>query len=142
MSRELNTDLGVTGLTVTAQLYVQSTGVAYGAPIACTDIGNGWYAGDMAGVRGTYNVQFMAGGVMRAGGTIVWDGANEGIYQLTSTLTMLEAMRGFAATLLGTASGLNVGLPVYRDTANTKPVVSAVSDQAGNRQSVVLDLTP
>jgi len=76
MANELNVGIGVSGLTVTAQLY--TAGAASGAAISCAEIGTtGIYTGNMTGSAATYGVAFLAGGVLRNYGEIVWDGSAE-----------------------------------------------------------------
>lgn len=55
--------------------------------------------------------------------------------------TFRQLLRGFAAALLGKANGLDTNTPKYRDLADTKNRIDAVTDARGNRQSVTLDLT-
>ena len=69
-----------------------------------------------------------------AGVTAVWAEVMDG------TRTAVQAMRGFIAALLGKASGLPTA-PKYRDIADTKNVIDAVTDTDGNRSSVTLDLS-
>jgi hypothetical protein len=62
---------------------------------------------------------------------------------LDGTRTAAQLARGWTAALLGKASGLNTGAasaPKYRDIADSKDVISAVTDASGNRSSVTLDL--
>jgi hypothetical protein len=141
--------LGVAGLTITARR-IASNGTAFGADVACPELAAapGAYMGTMAGTADNYGIVFYdAGGNQRAWrDPQYWTGtewATEGaLYVITASLTFPQLMRGVSAALLGTLSGANVGLPVFRDIANTKNVISAVTDQAGNRQTVTLDLTP
>jgi hypothetical protein len=69
-----------------------------------------------------------------AGITAVWAEV------ITGTTTAVQAMRGFIAALLGKASGLPT-TPKYRDIADTKNVIDAVTTSDGNRTTVTLDLT-
>lgn len=59
---------------------------------------------------------------------------------LAGTTTFVEALRGFIAVLLGKASGLAGTTAVYRDIADSMPVVTATVDEDGNRSAVTLDL--
>lgn len=61
---------------------------------------------------------------------------------IAGTTTAIQAMRGFCAAMVGKASGLNTNTPKYRDIADTKDVISATTDQYGNRSTVTLDLDP
>lgn len=54
--------------------------------------------------------------------------------------TVQQAMRGWSAVLLGKSTGLDTGLPVYRDMADTADRVSATTDADGNRSAVTLNL--
>ena len=56
-------------------------------------------------------------------------------------VTMRELLRGFAAVLLGKASGLATTTAKYRDMSDTKDRVTATVDANGNRSSVTKDLT-
>lgn len=63
---------------------------------------------------------------------------------LSGTRTILQAMRGMAAVLLGKSSGSVSGQassPVFRDLDDAKDVVSATTDASGNRSAVTKDLT-
>jgi hypothetical protein len=76
MPNELNIALPRTGLTVTAQRYINASAV--GTAISLTEIGSsGFYSGDMTGTAGTYQVVFLAGGANVGSGEIIWDGTNE-----------------------------------------------------------------
>lgn len=77
MSHELNASIGEAGLTVTARKYLN--GVFVGTAISCSEVSGqgGFYSGDMVGAAGFYDIQFFAGGVVRAAGTLNWDGAAE-----------------------------------------------------------------
>lgn len=55
--------------------------------------------------------------------------------------TALKMMRGFAAAMLGKASGLATATAVYRDTGDSKDRITATVDTNGNRTAVTLDLT-
>lgn len=55
--------------------------------------------------------------------------------------TLRQLTRGFAAALLGKASGMEDFAPVFRNIADTKDVISASTDADGNRTVVTLDLT-
>jgi hypothetical protein len=59
---------------------------------------------------------------------------------VAGSTTMREALRGFLAVLLGKASGLGTATAVFRDVADTMPVVTATVDADGNRTAVTLDL--
>lgn len=67
--------------------------------------------------------------------TAVWAYVVEGSY------TAVQFMRGFAAALMGKATGLDTGNPVYRDTGDSKDRIDATTDTDGNRSAVTLDLT-
>lgn len=60
---------------------------------------------------------------------------------IDGTRTQRQLLRGFAAVLLGKVSGMDTFAPVFRDIGDTKDVVSASTDNDGNRDSVTLDLT-
>jgi hypothetical protein len=55
--------------------------------------------------------------------------------------TLRQLLRGFAAALLGKASGLDTNAPKYRNLGDTKNVIDATTDANGNRTAVTLDLT-
>lgn len=59
---------------------------------------------------------------------------------VAGSTTLRQALRGFMAVLLGKASGLATATAVYRDIADTMPVVTATVDADGNRSAVTLDL--
>lgn len=60
---------------------------------------------------------------------------------IEGTTTLRQLMRGFAAVLLGKASGLASSTAVYRDIGDTKDRVTATVDADGNRSAVTRDLT-
>jgi len=76
MSNEINFS-SVTGLTITAQLYL--AGLAEGSPFAVAEIGTtGEYQANMPAVAaGTYLVIILSSGVKVGSGWIEWDGARE-----------------------------------------------------------------
>lgn len=55
--------------------------------------------------------------------------------------TAIQLMRGFAAALLGKASGLGTTNVKYRDPDDSKDVIDATVDADGNRTAITLDLT-
>jgi len=57
-----------------------------------------------------------------------------------TSLTVRGALRGFAAAMLGKASGLGTATAIYRDTNDTANRITATVDADGNRTSVTLDL--
>jgi hypothetical protein len=57
------------------------------------------------------------------------------------TTTFRQMLRGFAAVLMGKASGLATTTAVYRDIGDTKDRISATVDADGNRTAVTKDLT-
>lgn len=57
------------------------------------------------------------------------------------TTTLRQLLRGFAAVLLGKASGLDTTTAVYRDIGDTKNRITATVDADGNRTAVTRDLT-
>jgi hypothetical protein len=54
-------------------------------------------------------------------------------------LTPRQALRLFAAALLGKVSGAAANAPKFRDTGDTKDRITATTDADGNRTSVTLD---
>ena len=70
-----------------------------------------------------------------AGITAVWAELMDG------TRSAVQFMRGFAAALLGKASGLDLSAPKYRNIGDTKNVIDATTDADGNRSAVTLDLS-
>ena len=121
MSQELNIDLGESGLTVTANVYL--LGALNTAGIPCPEIGGiGKYAGDFActpNVAGTYQIAFFNGNsVSCGGGLLLWDGTQE-IHQT-----------GDSFANIGTAGA---GLPALGDArvANLDAAVSSRSTFAG-----------
>jgi hypothetical protein len=65
----------------------------------------------------------------------IWDDAVEGAY------TARQLLRGFASALMAKLSGADVTAPTFRNLADTKDRITAITDSAGNRTSVTLDLT-
>jgi hypothetical protein len=57
------------------------------------------------------------------------------------TTTLRQLLRGFAAVMLGKASGLATTTAVYRDIGDTKDRITATVDADGNRSSVTRDLS-
>ena len=55
--------------------------------------------------------------------------------------TVRQLLRGYASALMAKLSGADINLPVFRDVGDTKDRISAVTDAAGNRTAVTLDLT-
>ena len=70
-----------------------------------------------------------------AGITAIWAEVMEG------AVSAVQMMRGFAAALLGKASGLDGTTALYRDTGDTKDRITATVDSSGNRTAVTRDLT-
>jgi len=60
---------------------------------------------------------------------------------LDNSLEAQELMRIFASALVGKATGLKDGRPIYRNLADTKARITGVSDKYGNREDVTLDGT-
>lgn len=58
-----------------------------------------------------------------------------------TSLTVRQAMRLFAAALLGKASGLATTTATFRDTNDTKNRIVATVDASGNRTAVTYDKT-
>lgn len=58
---------------------------------------------------------------------------------IENNFTAEELMRLIASAALAKASGLDINTPVFRDLADTKNRISAVTDEHGNRISVNLD---
>lgn len=56
-------------------------------------------------------------------------------------VTLRQMMRGFAAALMGKASGLETTTAIYRDIGDTKDRIIATVDADGNRTAVTKDLT-
>ena len=57
------------------------------------------------------------------------------------TVTLVQSIRLLNSVLGAIVSGMDTGLPVFRDLADTKDRVSAVTDSYGNRSAVTRDLT-
>lgn len=55
--------------------------------------------------------------------------------------TLRQLLRGFASALMAKLSGADLNAPAFRDLADTKNRISAITDAAGNRTAVTLDLT-
>lgn len=55
--------------------------------------------------------------------------------------TFRQMLRGFAAVLMGKASGLATTTAVYRDIGDSKDRITATVDADGNRTAVTRDLT-
>ena len=118
---ELNAALGLTGLTVTAQLY--AGGAAIGSPVSVSEIGSsGVYSASMPAVAAaTYVVVFSAGGDHVAVGSIVWNGTSEcDLIAVESKVTAAEAILR-NKTVTNPANGI---MTVYADDGVT-PLLSA-----------------
>lgn len=77
-------------------------------------------------------------------GTVVLD--QTGMAQIWNhvidgTFTAEEVMRLIGSAAAAKASGLDVLNPIYRDIADTKNRITAVTDALGNRTSITLDVT-
>lgn len=59
---------------------------------------------------------------------------------VAGSTSLIAAIRGWNAALLGKASGLGTTTAIYRDIADTMPVITATVDANGNRSAVTLDL--
>lgn len=57
------------------------------------------------------------------------------------TRTLRQLARGWTAALLGKVSGMGSNAPKFRDIADSKDVIDATTDSAGNRTAVTLDLS-
>lgn len=122
MAKELNITLGVTGLTVTANVYL--AGVAKATGIACAEVGvTGAYSGDFTAapnVAGVYSVEFFNGAdtVASGAGQIVWDGAGE-VHQSGDSFARIGAAgAGLTATLNADVKKIN-GVTVVGDGSAT-----------------------
>lgn len=60
---------------------------------------------------------------------------------IENSVTAEQLIRGFAAALLGKASGMSTATGIFRDLADTKARITASVDEDGNRSAVTLDLT-
>ena len=58
-----------------------------------------------------------------------------------STLTVRHLLRILLAALAGESTGGGTHTPAFRDVANVKDRISAITDASGNRTAVVLDGT-
>lgn len=68
-----------------------------------------------------------------AGLTDQWDSVIE------DGVTARQLMRVMSSVLIGKVSGMNTNTPSFRDLADTKNRISAVTDTSGNRNSVTID---
>ncbi len=71
--------------------------------------------------------------------TSVGDACHDEVVEGSTTLR--ELLRGFAAALMGKASGLATTTATYRDIGDTKDRIVATVDANGNRTAVTKDLT-
>lgn len=62
-------------------------------------------------------------------------------FVVVGSKTVVQLLRGFAAVLLGKVSGGGTATIKFRDTEDTKDVVTCTEDISGNRTAVTLDLT-
>lgn len=159
MSGELNIDIGITGLTVTANVYL--LGVAKATGISCPEIGStGKYSGDFSAspnVAGVYQVAFFhsGSGLSRGGGQVVWDGSAE-VHQTgdgytqgalikakTDNLPSSPAAVGSAMTLTTgerTAIANEVEAQIIDDTDSEK-VLTAITDKIASVNPSLSGLT-
>lgn len=72
-----------------------------------------------------------------AASTSVAEAVLDGIIE--STLSLRQVTRGMGAVLLGLASGSSGSTTVFRDLANTKNRITAITDTSGNRATVTID---
>lgn len=87
------------------------------------------------------SVGAMAAGTLTAS-ALAADAVDEIIDEvIEGSTTLRQLLRGFAAALLGKASGLATTTAVYRDTGDSKDRITATVDADGNRTAVTLDLT-
>lgn len=60
---------------------------------------------------------------------------------IEGTTTLVMSIRGLNSAAMGLATGLDTGLPRYRDLGDTKDRIAATTDADGNRSVVVRDLS-
>lgn len=92
-------------------------------------------AGTTFTAAATDNISIMPPAPVTAIADGVWSRVMEG------SVTAIQMMRGFAAVLMGRASGLATATAVYRDIGDTKDRITATVDADGNRSAVTRDLT-
>lgn len=129
---EIQSGLATSSALATAQTDLDTITGSDGVTLATTQ---GNYAPSKAGdamdlVTGAVDANAVAADAVDE----IWDEVMAG------TTTARELLRGFAAALLGKASGLDTTTAVYRDIADTMNVISATVDANGNRSAVTLDL--
>jgi len=138
MSHELNIDLGQTGLTVTASVYL--AGVVKASGIACAEIGvTGKYSGNFSAspnVAGVYQVAFFVGGatVSSGGGQVVWDGTVE-VVQTGDSFARIGAAGAGLTALLPAGAGAIAWTYTVTNSVTSQPIadvdVWVTSDAAG-----------
>jgi len=117
LSNELNICLGVTGLTVTAQLY--TAGAASGGAIAMTEIGTSTvYTGTMTGAAAIYGVAILVAGVVRGFWQIIWDGTVE-VTANAVNVSKINAVSTSAVTTIKAVQGLTTADTIATYTGNT-----------------------
>lgn len=96
-------------------------------------------AGTFASGRPEVNTTHMAGTAYATALAAEVDAVHDEVVEGTTTLRQM--LRGFAAVLMGKASGLATTTAVYRDIGDTKDRISATVDADGNRSAITRDLT-
>lgn len=123
----------ITGLTVTAQLYLGET--ATGSPISVPEIGEtGEYAANIpeGTAAGEYLVVFSTTSGKLGAGTILWDGLAEVTATRAELAVELAAVRFLLKVLLNEREMTNEDLIVYDDDGVTPILLKALSDITGN----------
>lgn len=122
MANELNSAIGVTGLTdVTASVVLGSSIIASG--IACSEVSgtHGLYTGNMTSApAGSYVILFISGGQQINSGYLAWDGARE--------ITM-DALAAILETQSGTG---DAAVTVIVHDASASPLANAMVTARAN----------
>lgn len=96
-------------------------------------------AGTFASGRPEVNSTHFAGTAYATALAAEVDAVHDEVVEGSTTLRQM--LRGFAAVLMGKASGLATTTAVYRDIGDTKDRISATVDADGNRSAITRDLT-
>lgn len=127
MSKELQLSIGITGLTVTAKLYLNGVIANGGTPVACPEYAGqgGLYQGNMPALAaGEYYVQFFSAGVVQSAGNIDWDGTNQITLQTIAT-QIGAGLTGPNAVTITVKDANNVALQGARVTVMQNSIVTA-----------------